>query len=41
MQLPQQQAREPNAQRRDGLWIMSFRTCAAIRVGGSPAPARG
>jgi hypothetical protein len=41
MQLPQQQAREHNPQRRDGLWIMSLGTCAATRVGGSPALLRG
>jgi hypothetical protein len=41
MQLPQQQAREHNAQRRDRVWIMSFGTRAATRVGGSSAPARG
>jgi hypothetical protein len=39
-QLPQQQARQNDAQCRDRIRIMPLGACAAIRVGGSPAPAR-
>src|ERR1041384_7285181 len=39
-QLPQQQARQNNAQRRDRVWIMAFGARAATRVAGSSRLAR-
>ena len=40
-QLPQQQTRQNDTQRRDGVRIMPLRACAQSRVGESPALARG